>query len=394
MTGPLLLTGVRPLGGPARDLLVAGGRIAQVGEGLAAPEGAAVVDGQGQLALPGLVDAHAHLDKTLWGLPWRPHTAGEGLAALIDNEHRGRAELRRRGVTVAQRAAGLLDTYVAAGTSHIRSHVDVDTVAGLDSLEGVMEARDAFADRVTIELVAFPQSGLLVRPGTAELLEAAVRAGADLVGGLDPAGFDQRPVEHLDTIFATAGRHGCGLDIHLHDGGELGAFTIDLILERTRALGLAGRVTISHAFALAEVPEPRRQRLVEGLADQRVSLATVAPGNRPPLPLASLHAAGVAVGLGCDGIRDLWSPWGDGDMLGRAALLAWRAGARRDQDLAGALELATAGGARVLGLDGHGLEPGCWADLTLVPAATVGEAVVAHPPRSLVLKRGRVVAGP
>jgi cytosine/creatinine deaminase len=394
VTGPLLLTGVRPLGGPARDLLVAGGRIAQVGEGLAAPEGAAVVDGQGQLALPGLVDAHAHLDKTLWGLPWRPHTAGEGLAALIDNEHRGRAELRRRGVTVAQRAAGLLDTYIAAGTSHIRSHVDVDTVAGLDSLEGVMEARDAFADRVTIEPVAFPQSGLLVRPGTAELLEAAVRAGADLVGGLDPAGFDHRPVEHLDTIFATAGRHGCGLDIHLHDGGELGAFTIDLILERTRALGLAGRVTISHAFALAEVPEPRRQRLVEGLADQRVSLATVAPGNRPPLPLASLHAAGVAVGLGCDGIRDLWSPWGDGDMLGRAALLAWRAGARRDQDLAGALELATAGGARVLGLDGHGLEPGCWADLTLVPAATVGEAVVAHPPRSLVLKRGRVVAGP
>ena len=313
---------------------------------------------------------------------------------MIDNEHRGRAELRRQGVTVAQRAAGLLDAYVAAGTSHIRSHVDVDTVAGLDSLEGVMEARDAFADRITIELVAFPQSGLLHRPGTAELLEAAVRAGADLVGGLDPAGFDQRPVEHLDTIFAIAGRHGCGLDIHLHDGGELGAFTIDLILERTRALGLAGRVTISHAFALAEVPEPRLQRLVEGLADQRVALATVAPGNRPPLPLARLHAAGVAVGLGCDGIRDLWSPWGDGDMLGRAALLAWRAGARRDEDLAGALELATAGGARVLGLDGHGLEPGCRADLTLVPAATVGEAVVAHPPRSLVLNRGRVVAGP
>jgi cytosine deaminase len=102
----------------------------------------------------------------------------------------------------------------------------------------------------------------------------------------------------------------------------------------------------------------------------------------------------VAVGLGCDGIRDLWSPWGDGDLLGRAALLAWRAGARRDQDLAAALEVATAGGAAVLGLEGYGLEPGCWADLTLLPAATLGEAVVAHPPRSLVLKRGQVVAGP
>jgi amidohydrolase family protein len=149
-----------------------------------------------------------------------------------------------------------------------------------------MEARDAFADRVQVELVAFPQSGLLVRPGTTELLEAAVRAGADLVGGLDPAGFDRRPVEHLDAVFAIAGRHGCGLDIHLHEGGELGAFTIDLIIERTRALGLAGRVTISHAFALAEVPGPRLAGLVEGLAAQRVSLTTVAPatGRRSPSP--------------------------------------------------------------------------------------------------------------
>jgi cytosine/adenosine deaminase-related metal-dependent hydrolase len=102
VTGPLLLTGVRPLGGPARDLLVAGGRIAQVGEGLAALEGAAVVDGQGQLALPGLVDAHAHLDKTLWGLPWRPltlvpaATVGEAVVA-----HPPRSLVLKRGRVVA-----------------------------------------------------------------------------------------------------------------------------------------------------------------------------------------------------------------------------------------------------------------------------------------------------
>ena len=379
------------MGGPALDLLVDGGRIAEAGEGLVTPAGATLVDGGGQLALPGLVDAHAHLDKTLWGLPWRPHTAGDGLAALIENEHRGRAELAAAGVTVAERAANLLAAYVAAGTSHIRSHVDVDTAAGLDSLHGVMEARAAFADRIDIELVAFPQSGLLVRPGTAGLLEAAVQDGADLVGGLDPAGFDHRPVEHLDTIFAIADRHGCGLDIHLHDGGELGAFTIDLIIERTRALGLAGKVTVSHAFALAEVPLSRLQRLIDGLADQRISLTTVAPGNRQPLPLPLLRSAGVAVGLGCDGIRDLWSPWGDGDLLARAALLAWRAGARRDQDLATALEVATTGGATVLGLPNYGLGPGCAADLVLVEAATLGEAVVTHPPRTLVLKAGRIL---
>jgi cytosine deaminase len=387
----LLLRNVRPLGGPAGDLLIGDGRIARVAERLQAPEGATVVDGRGQLALPGLVDAHAHLDKTLWGLPWRPHSAGDGLAALIENEHQGRAELAARGITVAQRAGNLLGAYVAAGTSHLRSHVDVDPVVGLDNLHGVMEARAAFAGRLTVELVAFPQSGLLVRPGTAELLEAAVRDGAELVGGLDPAGFDHRPVEHLDTVFAIADRHGCGLDVHLHDGGELGAFTLDLIVERARVLGLAGKVTVSHAFALAEVPEARLGGLIEGLAGAGVSLTTVAPGNRPPLPLARLRSAGVAVGLGCDGVRDLWSPWGDGDLLGRAALLAWRAGARRDQDLAAAFELASSGGAAVLGLDGYGLEPGCAADLVLVPAATVAEAVVVHPPRSLVLKAGRVV---
>jgi cytosine/creatinine deaminase len=388
----VLLRNVRPFGGPARDLLVGDGRIVEAGQGLPSPEGMPVLDGRGQLALPGLVEAHAHLDKTLWGLPWRPHSVGEGgLAALIENEHRGRSELARSGVTVAERAGNLLGAYVAAGTAHIRSHVDIDTVAGLDSLHGVMEARAAFAGRVSVELVAFPQSGLLVRPGTLQLLEEAVRAGAELVGGLDPAGFDHRPVEHLDAVFGIADRHGCGLDIHLHDGGELGAFTLDLIIERAHVLGLAGKVTVSHAFALAEVPQPRLDGLVEGLATAGISLTTVAPGNRPPLPLARLRAAGVAVGLGCDGVRDLWSPWGDGDLLVRAALLAWRCGARRDEDLSAALEVATSGGATVLGLPTYGLDPGCPADLTLLPAETVGEAVVAHPPRSLVLKAGRVV---
>ena len=236
-----------------------------------------------------------------------------------------------------------------------------------------------------------PRAACWSAPAPPSCWRRPFQEGADLVGGLDPAGFDHRPVEHLDTIFAIAGRHGCGLDIHLHDGGELGAFTLDLVIERTRALGLAGKVTVSHAFALAEVPGPRLERLIEGLAAQRISLTTVAPGNRPPLPLASLRAAGVAVGLGSDGIRDLWSPWGDGDLLARAALLAWRAGARRDEDLAATLEVATSGGAAVLGLPDYGLEPGCMADLVLVPATTLGEAVVTRPPRTLVLKAGRIL---
>ena len=106
-----------------------------------------------------------------------------------------------------------------------------------------------------------------------------------------------------------------------------------------------------------------------------------------------LRDVGVVVGLGQDGIRDLWSPYGSGDMLERSMLLAWRSGFRRDEDLGLALDAATGGGAQVLGLDHYGLDVGCQADLVLVPVPTVAEAVVAHPPRSLVVKRGVVTGG-
>ena len=389
MRSDLLLRNVRPMAGPATDVLVQDGRIASIGPGLRAPKDAEVVEGDGQLLLPGLVDAHAHLDKTLWGLPWRRHTGGPTLPELIGNECRSRRELP----PVAERAANLLEAYVAAGVTHIRSHVDVDTEVGLSSIEGVFEARDRFPDRVSVEIVAFPQSGLLTRPGTRELLEEAIVAGAELVGGLDPAGIDDDPAGHLDAIFDTAARHDRRIDVHLHDRGELGTWEVGLIVERTRVLGLAGRVTISHAFCLATLADGPFDRLARGLAEQRIAVTTVASPRGEPMPVHRLRDAGVTVGLGQDGIRDLWSPYGSGDMLERAMLLAWHSSFRRDEDVELALETATTGGARVLGLEGYGLDVGCWADVVVVPGETLAEAVVSHPARSLVVKRGQIIAG-
>jgi cytosine deaminase len=389
MGGELLVRDVRPMGGAATDVLVRDGKIESIGRGLRPPDdAAAIVEGRGQLLLPGLVDAHAHLDKTLWGLQWRRNTVGPTLAELIRNERQGRRELP----PVAQRAARLLEAYVAAGVTHVRSHVDVDPEAGLSSFEGVLEARERFRDRVTVEVVAFPQSGMLVEPGTRELLEAAIAAGAELVGGLDPAGYDGDPIEHLDAIFGIAARHGRGIDIHLHDRGELGAWEVGLIVERTRALGLAGRVTISHAFCLATAAADVFEQLTRGLAEQRISIATAVPGSGELLPLRRLREAGVTVCLGQDGIRDLWSPYGNGDLLERAMLLAWRSRFRRDEDVELALEAATYGGARALRLEGYGLDLGCTADFVVLPGEALAEAVVSRPPRSLVVKRGRIVA--
>ena len=118
-----------------------------------------------------------------------------------------------------------------------------------------MATRAALSDIVAIDLVAFPQSGLLICPGTVELMEQALRLGAETVGGLDPCAIDRDPKGHLDAVFGMAERFGRNVDIHLHEPGEMGVFSMELIIERVRALGMAGRVIVSHAFCLG-MPDP------------------------------------------------------------------------------------------------------------------------------------------
>lgn len=219
-----------------------------------------------------------------------------------------------------------------------------------------------------------------------------MKSGVETIGGIDPAGVDRDPVRHLDVVFGLAERYGAGIDIHLHDGGSLGAWEIELIAERTEATGLSGRVAISHAYALSQVDQPSQDRLIERVAEARVTLVTAAAYSFPVPPVKKLRAAGVNVACGHDGIRDLWGPYGTGDMLERAMHVAYRSTFRRDEDIELALDAATYGGARALGLESYGLTAGSPADLAVVAARTPAEAVVAGPMRDLVLKDGRVVA--
>jgi cytosine deaminase len=193
-------------------------------------------------------------------------------------------------------------------------------------------------------------------------------------------------------VFGLAERYGSSVDIHLHDGGSLGAWQLDLIAERTAAAGLAGKVTVSHAYALSQVDEAHQNRLVDQLARAEVALTTCAVFDYPVPPLRKLHTAGVVVACGHDCIRDMWSPYGTGDMLDRAMHLAYRSMFRRDDDIELALTAATHGGARALGLPAYGLTAGAPANLVAVPTATAAEAVVLRPPRALVTYNGRVVA--
>ena len=330
-------------GGSTHDIEVAGGRIAALLPASTGAAGSTDVDLGGALVLPPLVDGHIHLDKTLLGLPWLPNqAAGNRVADRIEAERKVRAA---RTVPESVTGANLVRQVVASGTLHMRCHVDIDNQLGLRNLHEILKVREQFRDLVTIEIVAFPQSGILRSPGTAELLDAAIAAGADLLGGLDPVGIDGDLDGHLDPIFAIAQRRGVGIDLHLHDGGEGGISQMRAIADRTQAAGLQGKVAISHAFALGSVPVDLAARTADRLAETGIAIMSHGPGGATIPPLALLREHGVTVFGGSDNIRDAWSPFGNGDMLQRAMMIAYRANFRHDAELAVAFDMVTAAAA-------------------------------------------------
>ena len=344
----------------------------------------------GVLLLPPLVDGHIHLDKTLLGLPWVPNqAAGNTVADRIAAERKVRSA---RTVSEIETGANLVKQVVASGTLHMRSHVDIDNQLGLKNLEAVLAIRERFRDLVSIQIVAFPQSGIARSPGTAGLLDEAIAQGADLVGGLDPVGIDGDLDGHLDAIFGIAEKRGGGIDVHLHDGGEGGIAQMLAIAERTRATGLRGKVAISHAFALGSVPTDLAARTADTLADAGIAIMSHGPGAGTIPPLLLLRAHGVEVFGGSDNIRDAWSPFGNGDMLERAMLIGYRGNFRHDHELGLACEMVTAAAARVLGLADYGIRLGGPADFVAVEAESIAEAVATRPRRKWVMKAGRVVA--
>ncbi len=367
------------------DISVCDGRFT----GFSEPESGEGPDLAGLLVLPALIDGHVHLDKTFLGLPWRPHQAGPAVSDRIAAERAGRGAL---ALSVEQRARTFLRQAAINGTVALRSHVDIDPACRLDHLRQLLNVRQDLGDLVDVQLVAFPQSGILSAPGVEDLLAAALKDGADLIGGLDPIGIDGDLDGHLDVVFGLADRFGVGVDLHLHDPGHKGALELRAIAERTVALGLQGRVTVSHGFALATVDDRTLDLTVDALAGAGVSILTSAPGTGALIPVARLREAGVTVFAGSDNVRDAWSPLGNGDMLERAMLVAYRAGWRSDEGLATALEMATSVAAGELGHGPHGLQVGARADFVAVGAETLAEAVVNRPPRAWVVKGGRVIA--
>lgn len=415
----MLISNARPWGGVPSDVVVTGDRITAIRPHAPTVAGGAssstgpvrhepdrdepgsegdVLDGRGRLLLPSFSDVHVHLDSTRIGLPFRPHTGAPGVWAMMLND---RENWRTAEVPLPERVTGTLERMICFGTTRVRTFAQVDVDCRLEKLDAVLQARQSFRDQAQVQVMVFPQAGILREEGTVAQLEAALAAGADVIGGIDPCQLDRDPARHLDIVFSLAEKYQVEVDIHLHEPGALGVFSTELVLERTRALGMQGKVTMSHAYDLGSVSEKVSRRLIEEFAELDVAMATVAPAAAGQLSLVALTEAGVRVGLGQDGQRDYWSPYGNGDMLDRTWQLAFTNNFRQDELVELSLAVATMGGASIMDhdtprlagvADRPGLAVGCRADLLLMDGETPTSAVMDRGIDRTVIHDGVVVA--
>ncbi|MGX1932414.1 amidohydrolase family protein [Microbacterium resistens] len=395
----MIIRNVRPWGGSASDVRLDGDRIADVvPHDETRPIDAEEVDGRGRLLLPSFSDVHVHLDSTRIGLPFRPHTGRPGVWGMMMND---RENWRDAEVDLPTRVAGTLERMIARGTTRVRTYAQVDVDCRLEKFDAVMAAKERFATRADVQVMTFPQAGILREPGTVEVLEESLRQGADVMGGIDPSQLDRDPARHLDIVFGLAEKYQVEIDVHLHEPGELGVFSTELILERTRALGMQGKVTLSHAYDLGSVDEATSRRLIDAFAELDIAMTSVAPSGHRPLPLLPLVEAGVRFGLGGDGQRDYWSPYGNCDLLDRTWQLAFTNGFRHDAHIEMCLAIASMGGAsimshgvpRLTGVDDRpGTAAGDRADLLLVDGETPTSTVMDRGTDRTVIHDGRIVA--
>ncbi len=373
------------------DVLIAEGKIARTGHGLSAAN-AQSIDCTGCLLLPSFIDTHVHLDKTRFGAPERlHHIATASVAERAANERKLRVELKHDPYLYG---SNLVRQMAAMGTTHLRSHIDIDPLTKLSDVEALMRIREDFKGYMSMEFVAFPQSGIMKSPGVADYMAQALDMGVEYIGGLDPQGFDNDRNGHLDILFALAEKTGKPIDIHLHEPDQMGLASIKEIIVRGKALGMKDKITLSHAFSLGQISESELNAVLADMADLGVRVIGTAPGNVAFPPIEPLLDAGILYAAANDNIQDMWSPWGDGDQLQRAKTFAYSANYRADAPLMRPFEMITRIPAQHINLPNHGLEhlkEGNAANLVVLEASDVPAAVLYTPPRKLVLKDGIII---
>jgi cytosine deaminase len=391
-----------PDGRRGQDLLARGGRIEAVGPALPVPTGAQVVDAAGALLSPPFVDAHFHLDATLsHGLP-RVNSSGtllEGIALW------GELKPLLSEEAIAERALHYCDWAVARGLLAIRSHVDICDERLL-AVRALIEVKRRVAPYLDLQLVAFPQDGVLRAAGAWDNLQRALDLGVEVVGGIPH--FErsaEQGAESVRLLCELAAHRGLPVDMHCDESDDPLSRHIETLAFHTQRLGLQGRVTGSHLTSMHSMDNYYVSKLLPLIAEAGVHVVANPlinitlqgrhdsyPKRRGMTRVPELMAAGVNVAFGHDCVMDPWYALGSADMLEVAAMGLHVAQMTSLRGQRQCFDAVTVNAARTLGLQGYGLEPGCWADFVLLQAHSPEEAIRLRAQRLLVVRRGAILS--
>jgi cytosine deaminase len=398
----LIRNATLPDGRQGIDLLVQAGRIAAVGPQLPAPEGVPVIDAEGWLLSPPFVDAHFHMDATLsYGLP-RVNASGtllEGIALW------GELKPQLTQEALVERALQYCDWAVAKGLLAIRSHVDICDERLL-AVEALLHVKRQVQPYLDLQLVAFPQDGVLRSPGALQNMKRALDLGVEVVGGIPH--FErtaEQGAESVRILCELAAARGLRVDMHCDESDDPQSRHIETLALHTQRLGLHGRVTGSHLTSMHSMDNYYVSKLLPLIAESQVHAVAnplinitlqgrhdTYPKRRGMTRVPELLAAGVNVGFGHDCVMDPWYSLGSGDMLEVAAMGLHVAQMTSQAAMRQCFDAVTVNNARILGLHDYGLWPGCRADFLLLQARSPAEAIRLRAQRLLVVRAGAVLA--
>ncbi|TYC55330.1 cytosine deaminase [Zoogloea oleivorans] len=390
-----------PDGRRGLDIGITSGRIAAVEASLPGAAGE-TIDAAGQLVTPPFVDAHFHMDATLsYGLP-RVNQSGtllEGIALW------GELKPLLTQETLVERALTYCDWAVAKGLLAIRSHVDVCDPRLL-AVEALLHVKDEVRPYLDLQLVAFPQDGVLRAPGTLDNLKRALDMGVDVVGGIPH--FERTMADGAESVrilCELAAERGLPVDMHCDESDDPLSRHIETLAFHTQRLGLGGRVAGSHLTSMHSMDNYYVSKLLPLIAEAGVAaianpLINITlqgrhdsyPKRRGMTRVPELLAAGVPVAFGHDCVMDPWYSLGSGDMLEVAAMGLHVAQMTSQDGMRTCFQAVTATPAQILGIEGYGIAPGCRADLVLLQAYDPIEALRMRATRLLVLRAGKVIA--
>ena len=380
---------------PPVDIGIEAGRVAAVETGLAA-EGEEI-DVGGRLVSPGFIETHIHLDKSC--LLDRCKSVEGTLEEAISEVAKAKQNFQPE--EVRERAVRTLEKSILQGTTHMRTHLEVDPVVGLRSLEGIQPLIDEYKWAIDLEICVFPQEGLLNNPGTDELMVEGLKRGCHVVGGAPYT--DSDPPGQIDRLFEMAREFDVDVDMHLDFGNTPEGMTIEHVCNRTEEYGYGGRVTVGHMTQLSTMEVPELERITRRLADVGVAV-TVLPSTdlylmgrhqdhnvlRGVVPIHKMLRHGVNCNLSSNNVLNPFTPFGDCSLIRMANLYANICQVGQIDDTIECFDMVTRRSAELLNLDDYGIEVGKWADLVVIDNTDRQSAVAELSPPLMGIKRGRV----